>query len=291
MVEYENRQPPEGINVSAEHPLRTFAKLAVAALLLVAIVVAALQLAGAFAAKRIPFEVERRLVDRLPLELGADADHPEIVAYLNDLAARLGAHMALPPGMDVRVHYDPEDVFNAFATAGGHLVFYRGLLEAMPHENALATVMAHEIAHVLHRDPIAALGGGVASSVALLVLTGNAGSRAASGVLQDAGLLTGMSFTRRMERAADAAAIGAVGRLYGHVDGADELFSALVRAGGGSESRTPAWLERFASTHPLGEDRVEALARGATEAGFATEGGTTPLPEGFSRWLESPSDR
>ena len=51
------------------------------------------------------------------------------------------------------MHYDPGGTFNAYATAGGQLVFYRGLLEAMPHENALATVVAHEIAHVAHRDP------------------------------------------------------------------------------------------------------------------------------------------
>ncbi len=289
MVDYENRQPPEGTNVSSEHPLRTFAKLAVGALLLIVGVVTVLQFAGGFAATRIPFAVERRLVDRIPIEFGDPAASPEMVAYLNDLAERVMEHMPLPQEMDVRVHYDPADTFNAFATAGGHLVFYRGLLERMPHENALAMVMAHEIAHVLHRDPVASLGGGVASSVALLLLTGNAGSRAASDVLQNAGLVTGMSFTRRMERAADVAAVAAVGRMYGHVDGASALFElvAVERAEGSDDDsgRASTWLERFTSTHPLDADRIAAIDGLAAQDGFATEGPVTPLPAGFSRWL------
>lgn len=292
-VRYENRQPPEGINVSSEHPLRTFAKLAVAAVLLVVAVVAVLQFAGGFAAKRIPFGVERRLVDRIPIDFGDPDASPAMTAYLNGLALRLAATMTVPDGMDVRVHYDPADTFNAFATAGGNLVLYRGLLESMPHENALAMVVAHEIAHVLHRDPIASLGGGVASGVALLLLTGNAGSRAASEVLQDAGLVTGMSFTRRMETDADVEAVRAVGRLYGHVDGASALFElvAAERAeGDAAPGRARTWVERFTGTHPLDADRIAAIDALAAEGGFATDGPVTPLPDGFRRWLRA-SDR
>ena len=290
-MRYENRQPPEGINVSSEHPLRTFAKLGLGALVLVVALVTALQLAGGFAAKRIPFELERRVVDRLGIELGDDAASPEVVAYLNDLADRLLAEMDLPNEIEVDVHYDPDETFNAFATAGGQLVFHRGLLEAMPHENALATVMAHEIAHVAHRDPVASLGGGAASALALMVLTGNAGSEAAAGVLREAGLVSSTRFTRAMEREADAAAIPAVARLYGHIDGAAELFEALAAERGAGGERPDGWLERFTSTHPLDADRVRAVEAMADEAELRTEGEVTPLPDGFEGWLEGSAER
>ena len=283
MVGYENRQPPEGINVSREHPLRTFATLAIAAIVLVVATVAALRLAGGVAARQVPFEVERRIVSRIPIEFGDGADHPEAVAYLNELAGRLAAVMPLPEGMGVTVHYDPADTVNAFATAGGNLVFYRGLLERMPHENALAMVVAHEIAHVLHRDPLAGLGGGIASAVALALLTGNAGTGVAGEVLGRAGVLTGMQFTRRMERAADARALGALARLYGHVGGAEALFETIAerREGG----RVPDWIGRFTTTHPLDADRIAAIAERAEAAGWATSGPITPLPDEFASWL------
>ena len=285
-MHYENRQPPEGINVTREHPLRRFVRLVVAAVALLVIVVVALQFTGAFLAKRIPFAFEKRVVERMEIDFGDAEVSPEMVLYLNELAGRLTARMPLPDGMDVTIHYSPEDTFNAFATVGGNLLFYRGLLERLPHENALAMVLAHEIAHVLHRDPVAGLGGGVASAVALAMLTGSAG--AAGEVLGRAGVLTGMQFTRRMEEAADREALAAVAALYGHVGGADALFALIAERRGGS--RVPDWLGRFTSTHPLDADRIRAIAERAEASGWPTEGAATPLPAGFDDWLAAGGD-
>lgn len=288
-MRYENRQPPEGINVTGEHPLRQFLRLVVAALVLLVIVVVTLQFVGAFAAKRVPFSFERRVVERMDIDFGEAEASPEMLGYLNDLAARLMAEMPIPEGMDVTVHYSPEDTFNAFATVGGNLLFYKGLLARLPHENALAMVLAHEIAHVLHRDPLAGLGGGVASAVALAMLTGNAGTGVAGEVLGRAGVLTGMQFTRRMEEAADRVALAAVARTYGHVGGADELFRLIAEKRGAS--RVPDWIGRFTSTHPLDADRIRAIAERAAASGWSTEGETTPLPAGFDDWLSADEKR
>lgn len=285
-MRYENRLPPEGINTSAVHPLKQFLQLALAALLLVVMLVVFLQYAGAFVARRIPFGYEVRVMDRLDLELGQAQQHPEMTEYLNDLATRLSRAMPLPEDMSLRVHYDSEDVFNAFATVGGNLLFYRGLLSRMPDENTLAMVMAHEISHVVHRDPVAALGGGVASTLALLGLTGNAGTGMAGQMLNQAGMLTGVQFTRSMEIAADDAALAAVNTLYGHVNGASTLFE-LFSARRDSESATvkAKWLERFLSTHPLDEDRILRISQHVRDQRWRSDGELTPLPEDFARWL------
>ncbi|MBX2838488.1 MAG: M48 family metallopeptidase, partial [Gammaproteobacteria bacterium] len=176
-----------------------------------------------------------------------------------------------------------DDVFNAFATLGGNVLFYRGLLDQMPHENALAMVVAHEISHVLHRDPISGLGGGMASSLALSVVLGNTG--AAGDMLQTTGVLTGIQFTRKMETAADTRAVAAVNALYGHVNGADELFRAISVMRGGSDSSSE-WLERFTSTHPLDEDRIRAVLELAERQGWDVEGELTPLPTDYETWLQ-----
>ena len=287
-MQYENRQPPEGINVTSEHPLRQFLRLAVAAVVLLVLVVVTLQFTGAFLAKRIPFAFERRVVERMDIDFGDPAVAPEMVGYLNDLAARLMAEMPIPEGMDVDVHYSDDETFNAFATVGGNLLFHKGLLARLPHENALAMVLAHEIAHVLHRDPVAGLGGGVASALALAMLTGNAGTGVAGEVLGRAGVVTGMQFTRRMEEAADREALAAVAGLYGHVAGADELFVLIAERRG--SSRVPDWIGRFTSTHPLDADRIRAIAERAVASGWDTTGSTTPLPADFDAWLDGDGD-
>lgn len=285
-MQYENRQPTEGLNTSTVHPLRQFLQLAFGAVLMVVLLVVFLQYAGAFAARRIPFGYELRVMESLDIELGEADRYPEITDYLNDLANRISQHLPIPEGMSVQVHYDSENVFNAFATVGGNLLFYRGLLARMPDENTLAMVMAHEISHVLHRDPVSALGGGIASSVALLGLTGNAGTGMAGQMLSHAGMLTGIQFTRSMEVAADDAALAAMNALYGHVNGAASLFELFrTRRGESSSGPRAQWLERFLSTHPLDEERIDRISQYALDKQWSASGKLTPLPADFERWL------
>lgn len=285
-MHYENRLPPEGINTSRVHPLKQFLQLLVGALVLIVLITVVLQFTGSYLARRIPFSYELAVMERLDIDRVSDGDYPQMTAYLNALAHRVGRQLPMPEGMQVQVHYVDEDVFNAFATVGGNLFFYRGLLSRMPDENTLAMVMAHEISHVLHRDPLASLGGGVASTIALLGLTGNMGTGMAGHVLGNAGILTSVQFTRQMEKAADHAALRALNAEYGHVNGASTLFELFIsKRDGSSKSRQPAWLERFLSTHPLDEDRISGLAEQAAESHWDTDGGLTPLPPRFKEWL------
>jgi len=281
-MRYENRQAPEGINVTNVNPFTQFLKLLIAAIIVVVILVIVLQFVGGAIAKRIPFKYELQLMEKVDVQLGTKGASPELVTYLNELANKVAPGLPMDEGITVQVHYSEEKVFNAFATVGGNLLFYRGLLEEMPHENALAMVMAHEIAHVNHRDPVAALGGGVASLVALSMFTGMSG--VTDRFFTQTSLITGTQFTRRMESSADKAALGAVHSLYGHVNGAGALFEVMGGIAGDSAA-VPDWLERFAVTHPLSDDRVQAVSDLAKKNNWLEEGELTPLPPEFMRWL------
>jgi len=283
-MEYHNKLPEEGINTTRVHPLKQFLQLAIGALVLVVILVVVLQVSGSFIAKRIPFSFETAIVSQLDNPFGDTDKNQQITDYLNDLAQRLAAHMNLPEGMSVTLHYDSSDVFNAYATVGGNLLFYKGLLREIPDENTLAMVMAHEIAHVLHRDPIAGLGGGVASSVALLALTGSTGT--AGSVLSNAGVLTSTQFTRKMEIAADKEALHALFANYGHVYGGAELFRLFSENRGSETDVDPSWLEGFLSTHPLDQVRIDNTEQRASNENWPLTGKITPLPSNFKRWLD-----
>lgn len=281
-MQFENRQPPEGINVTRVNPLVQFFKLLVAAAIVIVVIVGLLRFFGGAIAARVPFKYELRLMDQLDIDFGSADSTANIVTYLNELSARIEPNLPMRDGYEITVHYDDDAVFNAFATIGGNLLFYRGLLSEMPSENALAMVMAHEMAHVNHRDPITSFGGGIASMIALSMITGEAGFAGRS--LSQAGILTNTQFTRRMESAADEAALGALYRTYGHVNGADTLFEVMGDIKTDSKS-VPDWLERFAATHPLSNDRVLSVKALAEKNGWPIQGALTPLPDEFIDWL------
>ncbi len=274
-MKYSNPQIPEGINVSDRHPLKELLILLGGALVLVVVLSWILAEFGGRLARLVPFEHELSMApDSL---LSSDAP-PALQRYLDDLAQRLQTQMDLPEGMTIKLHVSGSDSFNAFATLGGNILLFRGLVEKLPNENALAMLLAHEIAHVQHRDPIAGVGQTAAVQTMLSLLFGSADLS----ILGSAGLHTQLSFNRDMERAADATALAAVYRVYGHLAGANDLFAAIQaerRRTGDGES--PA----FFSSHPLDQERLDAIIATAKANGWSTDGSVTPLPSQFSAWL------
>ncbi|WP_323766055.1 M48 family metallopeptidase [Marinovum sp.] len=76
---------------------------------------------------------------------------PEGQAALDALQARLAP--GLPEGQEISVHVLDHEMINAFVLPGGYVVFFRGLLQAAETPEEVAAVFAHEIGHVVSRDP------------------------------------------------------------------------------------------------------------------------------------------
>ncbi len=276
-MKYENPQIPEGINSSSTNPLKELLLLTSGALLALAIIAFVVGQASGWLAQFIPFETEQAISASFNRVGRAD---PPLQQYLDGLAERVQHSMDLPGGMDIQLHYSSGDTVNAFASLGGHVVLFRGLLEKLPHENALVMLMAHEIAHVRHRDPIRALGQGIAIHTLLGLLLGYVDAA----ILGETGLLTQLHFTREMESEADMAAQKALFSIYGHTAGAGDLFELLHNehaANGGAE------LPAFMSSHPLDQQRIDALVRQAEAQGWVQQGGVKALPAMFSDWLDA----
>jgi predicted Zn-dependent protease len=133
-------------------------------------------------------------------------------------------------------------------------------------------VLAHEIAHVRHRHPIAGLGRSAALGFALMLVGADSGAQSVASAISQGGMLTMLSFSRDQEEEADATALETVAGAYGHVGGADRFFRHVLAEEG---SREPP---RFLSSHPLSSHRIQALSALAARRGWKTEGELTPIP-------------
>lgn len=131
----------------------------------------------------------------------------------------------------------------------------------MPNENALAMVLAHEIAHIKHWHPIKAVGRGVVLGAILTMLDFSDGSNIASRKLGDMGLLTTLSFNREQERQADEIALSALYKIYGHVAGADSVFKRF------GELEKSIITPEFFNSHPFSESRLLAIDALAKQCG------------------------
>jgi predicted Zn-dependent protease len=151
----------------------------------------------------------------------------------------------------VNVIDDPKMV-NAFATPGGYLYVYTGLLLAADNEAELAGVLGHEAAHVTGRHSAQALllqyGQEAVIGAALGKDSKTAGAIAAS--LAGAG--AGLAFSRGNETEADE-----LGAKYTSAAGYDPrglvtFFQKLASA----EGKAPGFM-KWLSTHPPSAERVQ----------------------------------
>lgn len=189
-------------------------------------------------------------------------DDPLLFDYLEDLTYRLVTHSQLEDRRIDLVIVDSPDI-NAFAVPGGVIGIHNGLLVYAQTEDELATVLAHEIAHLSQRhfsrrvefqrsqQPL-----NLAAMLAGFVLLATAGGEAGMAALsaaQAAAQDSALRYSRGNESEADRVGMQTVVAAGLDPHAAASMFERMMQASRyASSNRIPEFLR----THPLSENRI-----------------------------------
>ena len=184
---------------------------------------------------------------------------PRAAHALKDLAARLLGNTKLP--FDVTIDIIDMRIENAFALPGGHVLFTRRMLERMNSPDEFAGVLAHELGHVVEHHAMIGVIQQTGMGVLLQVLTGGS-SGSGEAVLNTAGEIATLSYTRRLEGRADAHGLAMLKEAHINPAAIADLFERLEKAHADDEGFA---LPAFLSSHPPTPERM-ALARAATDS-------------------------
>ncbi len=201
------------------------------------------------------------------LQSGLIETDPLLDRYINDLGFLLLA------GLDNRVRdyrffIVRNDAVNAFALPGGFIGLNRGLIMKTRTQHHLASVLAHEIAHVRLRHGLDMMekGNELGNAAMLTLLAGlllggvdsQLGSAVAFGGV--AGSQQAMvNFTRENEYEADRLGIQLMQSARFDPNGMVEFFGVMSRLAGSSELANIEYLR----THPLNNNRIAEAANRA----------------------------
>ena len=171
---------------------------------------------------------------------------PSITAYIRQIGQRLGEASQIPMPFTFQV-VDNDDA-NAFATVGGYIYIYTGLLRKIRNETELAGVLAHEMAHIQQRDGL--------NQLWLQLTTLQLVELAPS--LQEplifwGGHLRSIANSHEDEFTADALAFRWLGQVGYNPAGMLTLLNRL--SNDGADSSAPALI----STHPAAQRRLARL--------------------------------
>jgi len=193
-----------------------------------------------------------------------DSDDKKTTALVKQIGLRI-AKVSAMPNLDWEFHLIESKQQNAFALPGGKVAVYTGLLPIAMNEAGLATVMSHEIAHVVARH-------GAQRMTRQLILT--------------AGLMaTSISLKNSKQKKLIMAALG-VGVVYGltlpfsrtNEAEADQIgLTYMARAGYDPNEAVRFWkrfadikgsneVPEFLSTHPADKKRIGSINRYMTRA-------------------------
>jgi len=204
------------------------------------------------------------------LETQPVLDDPLITEYIQTLGNRL-LNKSEAAGQEYRFFVIEEPMINAFAGPGGHIGIYTGLILATQSESELASVIAHEIAHVTQKHLLRAfdaanrMSGKTAVLMLAAILVGIAGSTdagiaLASGV-QAGALQEQINFTRSNEQEADHVGIKILADAELDPRSMPVFFERLTHANRLFDSGIPEMLR----THPVTTNRIaDALGRAET---------------------------
>jgi predicted Zn-dependent protease len=187
-------------------------------------------------------------------------DDPDVADYVNALGYRLVAHSPdAEQSFQFFVIDDPS--INAFALPGGFIGVFTGLIVNAQTESELASVLAHEIAHVTQRH-IARLfqqqkQAGLASlaALALAILAARSSPDLASAAIAGSRYATlqgQLNFTRDNEREADRVGVQMLERSGFDPSATPAFLERLQRAYRLYETNAPAYMR----THPLTYERI-----------------------------------
>jgi Zn-dependent protease with chaperone function len=198
-----------------------------------------------------------------PSACGAAAGEKPGRAALDAMVDRLADAAALPVSAVVVRRHDA----NALALPGGRIYVFEGLIDRAESPDELAAVIAHEIAHLAHRDGtrsvVRAAGLSFVFGVALGdFVGGSAAIIAARTLIQSA-------YSREVETAADAYSVALMRRVGAN---AGALATILKRVSSGIEPAVKLLMD-----HPETGRRVAAI-----EAAAGRERGTSLL--GATEW-------
>jgi predicted Zn-dependent protease len=208
-----------------------------------------------------------------------------LTAYLNNICAAITINSPRPDvynGYHVAI-LDSNEI-NAFATSGGHILVTRGLINAAKSEDALAGVIAHEVAHIQLQHSIKAIK--TSRITQALLITGTSAAGAATGMnvnqLTDVfnesvgeivQTMVNNGYSQSQEYAADNTALSLMASAgynpQGLIEMLKELNAIQSKTAGGFNKTHPSPAQRITNTEKSVSKYKVADTRARRKARFA----------------------
>ncbi len=157
--------------------------------------------------------------------------------------------MKVATAYDIRITVVKNDIVNAFALPGGHIVVYTGLLKELRTYPELAALLSHEFVHVNNKHSTKSIFRKLGSRVFLSLLFGKFGS-VTSVMIDQADKFKSLKYSRGLEKEADIEGLSILKERKIDPEGFVSLFRHL------KDSSPVSAIPEFLGSHPDIDKRI-----------------------------------
>lgn len=218
---------------------------------------------------------ERRLGEEVMREIHASNEllnDIEITDYMSSLGYRLVTNSS-DNQQEFTFFVLSDPVINAFALPGGFIGVHTGLIQNTRSESELASVVAHEIGHVVQRHMARMMAQQKQSTIpsmammaaSILLAWGNPQLGQGAIISTEAGMVQrNLNFTRENEQEADRVGMQILDKSGFDTRAMPAFFETLMKSERFSEGTAPSFLR----THPLSTERITDMRNRAEQTPY-----------------------
>lgn len=197
-----------------------------------------------------------------------DPNYKEITGYVDQIMHKLLTANNVPyeDKFNYNVQVLRNDVVNAFATAGGYLYFYYGIMKMLDNEAQFAGVVAHEMGHIANRHATNSMTAQqVTGGLLSLGLSLGGAGQTAQGVAGLAYNLAFLKYGRDAEEEADRSGAAWMSKTDYNPYEMEMFFKKIL------DAKQPP---EFLSTHPDPANRIKYIDETLKKMGAPNQGQT-----------------
>jgi len=219
-----------------------------------------------------PSKAAARESSRILASYGGIYENPKLQAIIVKTVARLVA-ASEQPELTYQVTVLNSPAINAFALPNGHIYVTRGLVALANDEAELASVLSHEMGHVIARHGAIREEQARQAAIVAHVVTDVLDDPAAGALALAKSKLTLANFSRAQELEADGIGVGISARAGYDPYGAARMLRQMQRSAdlkAGKNGSDPRALD-FLSSHPATPERIKNALENAKQYASAGE--------------------
>lgn len=210
------------------------------------------------------FTIGEQYAPEIEKKMGGRIENDQLQSYISRIGQKI-VRVSHRQDLDYTFVAVNDEMVNAFALPGGYIFITKGMLAKLQSEAQLASILAHEVTHIVARDSMNTMSNQIGISLLIAAATSEETPRSVMMIADMTNQIIGLRYSRKDEYTAD------IGGLDYMIEAGYDPY-AMVKTMEVLQTQQKSKSIEFFSTHPSPGNRVEYIIEEIEDSTYNIKG-------------------